>query len=160
LHPNLGLSSDQAKEYIVQNVQGVFIWVHLVRAEVLKYAGTGCRWKEIFDLLASLPTELEGFYSRILAELETREGRDIGDGRRVFQLVPFTFRPLRLQELGHALAISGEIDAEFPCSDESFEGELIDGIDRRIIHCTGNFLEIKNVNGIRLYGIISWKHFS
>jgi hypothetical protein len=153
LGPNLGLSPElirQAKEYIAQNAQGVFIWVYLVRMELLKYADNGCRGREIVSLLKSLPTELEGFYCRILSELGTRTDRDIKDGLRMLQFVIFTYRPLRLRELTHALAIPGGIDEEFPCSDESFEEELINDIDKRIIHCTGNFLDIKRVHGTPL----------
>jgi hypothetical protein len=153
LGPNLGLSPDlirQAKEYIAQNAQGVFIWVHLVKEELLRYSENGCRGREILSFLKSLPTELEGFYSRILSELETRTDRDIKDGLRMLQFVLFTYRPLRLQELTHALAIPGGINEEFPCSNESFEEELINDIDKRIIHCTGNFLDIKRVHGTPL----------
>jgi hypothetical protein len=162
LGPNLGLSADlirQAKEYIVRNAQGVFIWVHLVKEEVLKYAENGCRGKEVFGFLKSLPTELEGFYGRILAELETRTDRDISDGLRMLQLVLFTYRPLSPQELTHALAIPDEIDVEFLCSDESFEEGLISGIDKRIIHCAGNFLDIKRVYGTPPYYTVPWKYF-
>jgi hypothetical protein len=70
----------------------------------------------------------------------------------MLQFVLFTCRPLRLEELRQALAIPGGINAEFPCSDELFEDGLIHGIERRIIHCTGNFLEIKRVHGTPLYG--------
>jgi hypothetical protein len=162
LGPELGLSPElirQATEYVIQNAHGVFIWVYLVKEEVLKYAKTGCNEWEIFDFLKSLPTELEGFYNRILAELETREERDFRDGLRMLQFVLFTSRPLRLLELGHALAIPGKTDAEFPCSDKSFRERLTQGIDKRIVQCTGNFLDIKRVYGTPLYRIISSKHF-
>jgi energy-coupling factor transporter ATP-binding protein EcfA2 len=163
LGPNLGLSPNlihEAIEYIIQNAQGVFIWVHLVRGEVLEYSKTGCTGKELFNFLKSLPTELEGFYSRILAELETRNDRDIDVGFRMLQFVLFARRPLRLEELRHALAIPDKVDAEFSCSEKSFEEELIEGIDKRIIQCSGNFLDIKVVHGTPLYGIILSGHFS
>jgi hypothetical protein len=163
MSPVLGLSPDlicQATEYIIQNARGVFIWVHLVRVEVLKHAENGCTGKEIFDLLKSLPTELKGFYSRILAELETRTDRDANAGLRMLQFVLFAHRPLKIQELRHALAIPDKIEAEFPCSEESFKEGLIQGIGKRIIHCTGNFLEIKRVDGTPLNSIVSSGHFS
>jgi hypothetical protein len=138
----------QAKEYIVQNAQGVFVWVHLVREELLRYARKGCTTNQLFRFLKSLPTELEEFYERILAELEKGKDEEIKDGLRMFQFVLFAYRPLRLEELRQALAIPDSIDIEFPCSDESFEGNLIYGIDKRLISCGGNFLEIKGVHGI------------
>jgi hypothetical protein len=121
----------------------------LVKQEVLEYSRVGCTREEIFGSLESLPRELEGFYSRILDELETRKERDVMDGLRILRFVLFTHRPLRLEELRHALAIPHEIDAEFPCSDESFEERLIEGIGKRVIQCAGNFLDI-----IKAYGNI------
>jgi hypothetical protein len=131
-----------ATEYIVQHAQGVFVWVHLVREELLKYAERGVTKKEIFAFLESLPTELEGLYRRILGELEGREERDIKVGVRMFRLVLFAHRPLGLEELRQALAITDDL-GEFSPSDESFEDELILGFKQSIIHCGGNFLEIK-----------------
>jgi hypothetical protein len=160
LGPELELSPKllrQAKEYIIQNARGVFIWVFMVREQVLRYAESGCTGKEVLDLLRSLPTELEGFYNRILVELETRADRDIRVGIRMLQFVLFASRPLRLEELRHALASPPEIDAEFPCSDALFEDELIQGINKRIVHCTGNFLEIKRVHGTPLHVAVQRK---
>jgi hypothetical protein len=128
-----------ATEYIVEHAQGVFLWVHLVREELLKYAERGVTKKEIFAFLESLPTELEGFYKRILGELEGRAERDIKVGVRMFRLVLFAYRPLRLEELRQALAITDDLSIEFSPSDESFEDELILGFKQRVIHCGGNF---------------------
>ena len=61
--PELGLPpsiAHLAAEYIAENSQGVFIWVHLVREELLEYARGGCNKNQIFGFLRSLPTELEG----------------------------------------------------------------------------------------------------
>jgi hypothetical protein len=69
------------------------------------------------------------------------------DGLRMLQFVFFAYRPLRVEELRQALAIPDSLDAVFLCSDESFEGDLIIGIDKRIISCAGNFLEVKGVRG-------------
>jgi hypothetical protein len=73
----------------------------------------------------------------------------------MLQFVLFAHRPLRMQELRHALAIPDKTEAEFTCSEESFKEGLIQGIGKRIIHCTGNFLEIKRVDGTLLNSIDS-----
>ena len=141
--PELDLPPDIARpasEYITGNAQGVFVWVHLVREELLEYAGHGYTKNQIFDFLKSLPIELEGMYNHMLRRLEGGTKRNVGVGQRMLQLVLFTYRPLGLDELRHALAIR---DLAFPCSDESFTGELIHGIEKCIISCAGNFLEIK-----------------
>jgi hypothetical protein len=136
----------QATEYIVENAEGVFVWVHLLKEQLLKFAENGCTEKRIFNFLRSLPTKLEDFYRVILNELEKRdELEDIEDGIRMFRLILFTNRPLRLAELHHALAIPDDLDAEFSSSEESFEKDLIYGIEKRIVHCGGNFLEIRGL---------------
>ena len=137
----------RAKKYIVKNAEGVFVWVHLVRKELLRYASSGYTEDQIFSSLEGLPTELEGFYRRTLSELEGGKKEEIKDGLRMLQFVMFAYRPLRLEELRQALAISESDDASFSCSSESFERNLIHGIDKRLISCAGNFLEIKNVGG-------------
>ena len=62
----------------------------------------------------------------------------------MLQFALFTYRLLGLDELGQALAMRDNLDSEFSCSDESFEGYVIWGIEKRIISCAGNFLEVKS----------------
>ena len=136
----------QAKEYIVQQAQGVFVWVYLVREELCRYA-EGCSQNEIFSFLESLPTELEGFYNRILMQLEKGIDRDIEVGRRMLRFVLFTHRPLELEELRQALAVGDSLDAANLVSDASLERNLIIDVGNRLVSCTGNFLQIKGVHG-------------
>jgi hypothetical protein len=155
LGPELDLPPDiihLAMEYIVRNAQGVFIWVHLLRKQMIKYARSGCTKNQIFHFLKSLPTELEGFYKRILIQLEKGEAHDIDVGRRMLEFVLFAYRPLRLEELRHALAIGDSLDVTFSCSNNAFEGDLIYGIEKRIISCAGNFLELKGDRGTSFPG--------
>ncbi|KAK1237949.1 hypothetical protein MKX08_002528 [Trichoderma sp. CBMAI-0020] len=139
----------QATEYIVENAQGVFLWVQLVKKELLVYDEAGrCAEKDIFEFLKSLPTELEEMYQRMLSKMG-RNRADIRDGIRMFQLVLFAFRPLAANELLHALAIPGELDAEFEISNENFQNNIPP--ERRITHCGGNFLEIRRGFGSTTY---------
>lgn len=131
----------QATEYIVENAQGVFLWVQLVKREMLAYDEAGrCAEKDIFEFLKSLPTELEELYQSMLSKMG-RNRADIRDGIRMFQLVLFARRPLSAKELLHALAIPGERGAEFTISNDSFRNSIPP--ERRITHCGGNFLEIR-----------------
>ncbi|KAF8252015.1 hypothetical protein K440DRAFT_493050, partial [Wilcoxina mikolae CBS 423.85] len=144
--PRLKLSPDwynKTKDDIIQNAQGAFVWVHFVEKELLKYVRTSCNNDDIQNFLQSLPTDLDGFYKRMLGKLENNELRDIKLGIRIFRLVLFAKPPLKVQEIHHALAIPDTINTEYSPSDESFKNALIHNIDRRIIHCGGNFLEIK-----------------
>ena len=132
-----------ATKFIIENAQGVFVWVHLVGEELLRYAREGYTKKQIFDYLKSLPTELEGLYEHILVRLEGGGKRNVELGQKMLQLVIFAYRPLGLEELKQALAIQRNLDSEISYTDESLEEELIFGIEKRIISCAGNFLEIK-----------------
>jgi Cdc6-like AAA superfamily ATPase len=136
----------RATSYIVENAQGVFLWVHLVMEELLTYARTGCSATQIFEVLKSRPTELEGFYRHILEKLENGQKRDIRDGLHIFQFVLFACRPLTVAELRHALATRA-LDVE-TLSNQSFQDSLINNIEMRVIHCGGNFLEIRYSKGI------------
>jgi len=145
------------KDYIMRNAQGVFVWVRLVQMELLKYHENGYRNQDIYAFLRSLPTELDDFYERMLRELEEKcEQRDVKDGVRMFQLVLFSYRPLRIAEIKQALAVPDDIDAEYSPSDESFEDELIDDIIKRIIHCGGNFLDIRGCDSSEYFITIGW----
>ncbi|KAF8242085.1 hypothetical protein K440DRAFT_566563, partial [Wilcoxina mikolae CBS 423.85] len=149
LGPELQLPSDilhQALDFIVKHAQGVFVWVHLVKQELLVYARHGVTKKQIFDFLRGIPTELEEFYTRILNGLANRSKRDLKDGQKMFRLVLFAYRPLALSEFHQALAIPDDDLAEFSPSDQAFEDELLLGINQRIIHCGRNFLEVKGVS--------------
>ena len=141
LRPGIAQS---ATAYITENAQGVFVWVQLVRDELHKYAREGYTNKQIFAFLKSLPKELGGVYESILERLERGEAQNIEVGQRMLQFVLFAYRPLGLDELRQGLAIQGiEGDSESTCCDESFEEDLIHGIEKRIISCADNFLEVK-----------------
>jgi hypothetical protein len=132
----------EAKDYITENAQGVFVWVNLVKTELLDYAETGYTDAEILDALRELPPELEDFYKKMFDRLEKGQRRDIAIGIRLFRFVLFTLRPFTVEELRDALAM---LDNQNPLYEE-FQRNKIHEIDRRIEHCGGNFLEIKGAS--------------
>jgi hypothetical protein len=134
-------------QYIVSNAEGVIVWVQLVRRQLLTYAEQGLTPNDILDILKSLPNELAAFYNLMLTRLEKSETHHINNGLKMFRLVLFAFRPLRLAEFHHALAIADDFDAEFSPSDESFEDELSLDIKKHIIHFGGGFLEVQGGSG-------------
>ncbi|KAF8534859.1 hypothetical protein BDD12DRAFT_385029 [Trichophaea hybrida] len=129
---------DEAAHYVTANAQGVFVWVGLVKIELVGLIETGCTNAEILACLKCLPTELEDFYAFMFDRLESGKDRDIKDGIRLFRLVLIACRPLTVVELRHALAILDRSQ-----SYEEFQNNIISAIERRIVHCGGNFLEIK-----------------
>ncbi|KAF8248519.1 hypothetical protein K440DRAFT_679792, partial [Wilcoxina mikolae CBS 423.85] len=150
LGPELSLPMDMCREiteYLLVHCQGVFLWVRLIRDQLIEYVEQGWSKNEIFQFLQSLPTELEEMYSLILKKLESSDGRGLM-GKRMFELVLFARRPLRVLELQHALAVSDIPTISWsPPSENSFRDNLIVGIEKRIVHCGGNLLECKGHEG-------------
>jgi ankyrin repeat domain-containing protein 50 len=140
---NLSCFLTQATEYIVENAQGVFLWVRLVGEELLAREEQGYAEEDIFQFLKSLPTELGEFYTRMFEKMKGKE-LNLQDGVKMFRFVLFGRRPLTVDELLHSLGIPDNIDIEFTPSDDSFQRRIPS--ERRIIHCGGNFLEIRPHN--------------
>ncbi|KAF8539339.1 hypothetical protein BDD12DRAFT_737511, partial [Trichophaea hybrida] len=134
----------EAADHIIGNADGVFVWVALVKTELLRLIQTGCTDAEIIDCLKVLPADLEEFYRLMFSRLERGHPRDIQVGKRLFRFVLFARRPFTVVELRHALAILDYYNA----SNEDFQKNIIRTIERRIEHCGGNFVEIKgNTDG-------------
>ena len=129
----------ETRSYIAENAEGVFLWVALIKSELLRFAETGCRDSEILELLKALPLELEALYERMFSRLENGLPRDVQDGIVLFRFIFFALRPLTVEELRDALAMP---DDRNPCY-EHFQQDKIGEIGRRIEHCGGGFLEIK-----------------
>ncbi|KAF5661331.1 kinesin [Fusarium denticulatum] len=136
---------DRARDYIVENANGVFLWVKLVGEELLAYDEQGCAEEDIFEFLKSLPTELDELYQRMLDKMTARTEKENRDGVKMFRFVLFAGRPLSVCELLHALGIPENPETEFFASEELFQRRIPQ--ERRIVHCGGNFLEIKQHNG-------------
>lgn len=149
LGPKLGFSDDilqNATEYIVDHSQGVFLWVRLVKEELLRYSETGCFKAQIFGFLESLPTELEGLYNRMLKQLDSGTERDIAHGIKMFRFILFGRQSPTVAELQHALAVPDGPFADV--TENSFQDRMIMGIEKRVIHCGRNFLEIQGRDGM------------
>ncbi|KAH8696888.1 hypothetical protein GQ44DRAFT_633885, partial [Phaeosphaeriaceae sp. PMI808] len=130
----------RATKYIVENAQGVFLWVKLVGEELETYAAEGYSENQIFESLQGLPTELEDFYKLMFEKMNWGKQYPT-DAVKVFRFVLFGRRPLTVDELLHALGIPDNPDAQFTPSDGFFERRIPP--EQRIIKCGGNFLEIK-----------------
>jgi len=140
---------EKARRYVVDNANGVFLWVRLVGEELLAYDDLGYAEEDVFELLKSLPTELDDHYVRMLHKMMGNREKDLRDGVKMFRFVFFACRSLTVCELLHALGIPDTAEIEFLASDESFQKRI--PLERRIPHCSGNFLEIKRHSGIRTF---------
>ncbi|KAL2786305.1 hypothetical protein BJX66DRAFT_36872 [Aspergillus keveii] len=133
----------EATEYIVEAGAGVFLWVHLIRSELQLCVERGFRKRDVFKKLFDLPTKLEAFYLHMLNNLNHGSRQDTEDGRTMFQLALFAERSLTVTEIQHLLAMKAILENGLDVTEDSFEDELIQSMETRIIHCGGNFLEIK-----------------
>ncbi|KAL7915295.1 putative kinesin [Trichoderma velutinum] len=133
----------QAVEYIVSNAQGVFLWVKLVGAELIKAHEDGLSQEDILALLKELPTELKDVYERMLDKMKGNSSC-LSHGLRMFRFVLLAKRPLTVDELLHSLGIPDNLEADwtFDLSDEALQ-KRIPSSERIILSCGGNFLEIK-----------------
>ncbi|KAF4458275.1 purine and uridine phosphorylase [Fusarium albosuccineum] len=136
---------EQARTYMVENANGVFLWVKLVGQELLAYDEQGWAQEDVFDFLKSLPTELDKFYQLMLEKMSGRTQKENSDGIKMFRFVLFACRPLAVWELLHALGIPDDRETTFNVSDELFHRRVPQ--ERRIAHCSGNFLEVKQRDG-------------
>ncbi|KAF8536605.1 hypothetical protein BDD12DRAFT_747910 [Trichophaea hybrida] len=149
LNSDLRLSGNilrDATDYITKNAQGVFVWVSLVKYEMLNHVERGLPDAEILKCLKGLPKKLEDFYNFMFDRLERGHPLDIQDGIKLFRFILFALRPLTVVELREALALPDDNNTSY----EDFQQNKTRAIVRRIEHCGGNFLEIKADGTVQL----------
>jgi hypothetical protein len=148
--PNLNLPGpllSEAADYINTNAEGVFLWVYVVKAELLRRRATGHNDKQIMHCLKCLPIEMVQFYELMLNRLEMDATQsDILDGLMIFRFVLFAIRPLTVAELQHILAVSSDLDILFELPLPEIDKYQINEFETRIMHCGGGFLEIKGTH--------------
>ncbi|KAF8242129.1 hypothetical protein K440DRAFT_674379 [Wilcoxina mikolae CBS 423.85] len=143
----------QVKDYIAKNANGVFLWVSLVRDELLRFVRKGAAPDKVLNFLKSLPSELESYYEYMLKRLDGDEydEDDTRDGTRIFQFCLFSHRAVQLHELRDALGIPGELQ-ELPPDLSSWKYKRPSDVKKRLLHCAGNFVEIRNTSVSRFDG--------
>ncbi|KAL3487304.1 ankyrin repeat-containing domain protein [Aspergillus germanicus] len=147
---NLTVLLDKAVTYIIDNAHGVFIWVQLVGNELVACAEEGSSEEEIFEFLESLPLELDAFYTLMLNKMMER--RKLEQTLEIFQFVLFARRPLTVSELLHALANPKDTNMTFEPSLERLRRRI--PTEQRLVHSGGNFLEIRQHQGIGTIQVI------
>ena len=141
----------EVQDYIVQNADGVFLWVRVVGDELEKRCRKGSPSKKMLIFLKSLPKELEGYYEYILQGLDGSDEDDRRDSTRILQFCLFSHRAIEHLELSDALAIPGEIFPTWPDL-SSWEGDRPKDIRLRLTNCAGGFVETKSISGLRTSG--------
>ena len=138
---------------ISKRAEGVFVWVYFLGKQLRKFNKTGATMREILGEIERLPANLENIYQRILDEICSRpteewDARDVAFAKRLFSIVLFSKRPLRVDELRHILAAEVHMRSN---NDHTFlDGANMFGrtaIKKRIIHCGKNLIEFGGYEG-------------
>jgi nucleoside-triphosphatase THEP1 len=148
LTPELGLTNKirmEATEYITTQARGVFIWVSLIRKELLDYIEANEDRNQIISFLKEVPVELEDYYRFTLRRVQ--QPKEISNTRTIFRLVLFARRPLTVVELYHAFEFSKDSIVTLP-SDEKFQENTLEIVEKRILHYGHNLLETRGLGGI------------
>ena len=147
IYKDLGFKEHEflsAKEYIVKNSQGVFLWANFVVQELADKAKRGVAKREIRQVLKSLPLELSGIYERIIKELlDENDDQEIKKSERIFQLVLFAARPLNVAEFSQAMAVTipTKTDTRIFSEENLDENLFLPTVKRPIISRGGNLVE-------------------
>jgi ankyrin repeat domain-containing protein 50 len=142
----------EAMDYILDHAQGVFLWVKLVGEELLASQESGSSQGEVFELLRSLPTELEDYYKHMFIKIR-KQKKQTRDTVRMFSFVLYCQRPLTICEVLHALSVVESTGQKFVPTNDYIEKHLPS--ERRIWFCGGNFLEITDQNGERISKLVN-----
>ncbi|KAF8466383.1 hypothetical protein BDZ91DRAFT_725301 [Kalaharituber pfeilii] len=87
---------------ICHKAAGMFLWVRLIVYEVLEQTTL----EGLQEVVGNLPAGLDAAYQRILDKINRKQNSPLGQhARRILQWVLCSKRPLRKQEIEHALAI-------------------------------------------------------
>jgi len=94
--------------------------------------------------VSSEASRLSWNYKRIFQHLVLGTEGNITVGIKMFQWILHSRRGLTITELQHAFAIPDDPNVEFIPTITSFESRQIWDMQKRVIHCGRNFLEIRD----------------
>ncbi|XXH00175.1 hypothetical protein Hte_006517 [Hypoxylon texense] len=128
------LDIDQTVELITTKANGIFLWAKLL-LDYLKLSSLTIQDREdIINDLYRLP-DLDSLYQVILANLENRfPGASLNSVSRLFQLVAYARRPLKLAELHHAISL--------PFDRQQTRRDLIPNIRDSLGPLSGSLIEL------------------
>ena len=136
-------------KYLVQNAEGVILWVVLIIKELTVQVANGCcTIRELNKKLESLPTNLQNVYRDIVGRLsQTHSPEALVEARLMLVLVAFCKRPLTVGEFRDAVAIPHDASLEFETSRRFDERRIYirrknwAPVRRRIVEMCGCLLE-------------------
>ncbi len=137
------------REYLIQNAEGVILWVVLIIKELTHQVAKGSYTiRELKKKLESLPTNLKNLYRDIVGKLSQTHSREaLVEARLMLVLVAFCKRPLTVGEFRDAVAVPHDASLE-PETSRWFDERRIyvrrknwAPVRRRIVEMCGCLLE-------------------
>jgi ankyrin repeat protein len=133
------------QEEVSERASGVFLWVVLVVASLVKEKDEGRTVREMRQTLQAVPEELHQIFT---GYFETVSARDRLKTLKLMELVLFAQRPLTIMELNCALAFSAELPHKshrsWQHSDDYADSER--QIERRFRTLSKGLLEFKDLS--------------
>ncbi|KAI4867277.1 hypothetical protein F4820DRAFT_468079 [Hypoxylon rubiginosum] len=129
------LDVNQTVDMVTEKANGIFLWAKLL-LDYLKLSSLTVQDREdIINDLYRLP-DLDSLYRVILANLESRfPGASLNSVSRLFQLVAYARRPLKLAELHHAMSL--------PFDRQQTRRDLIPNIKESLGPLSGSLIELR-----------------
>ncbi|KAI5807954.1 hypothetical protein DFH27DRAFT_289143 [Peziza echinospora] len=124
---NPQLQKDIAKA-IVEKSQGMFLIAEF-HLRILRAANTP---KEALNALANLPGDIDGIYQKIIERLGTGPTFDLA--KLVLLWVTFAFKPLKVKQIQHAIAVQLQSEGE---SNFSLEEDSLIRVGKMVSACGG-----------------------
>jgi ankyrin repeat protein len=146
---NQGLASDTARileHEIVGGAQGVFQWVVLVIPKVLSLHRKGKGLGTIRSHIQATPRELYDLYQSLL---KFSEEEDRLESLRLLEWICFATRPLTLQELQHAMAVSAS-ESFWAYQESNYFAATEEQFGRRVIDLSKGLAEINQAGQNRI----------
>jgi len=117
--------------FLIENAQGVILWVTLVIASLKTYIESGVyTFPQLREKLTSLPTDLDALYRRISQDLLSRlDNVGRAKSRKALMWVSGanSLYPLKLIELREALAIPEDVDVALQAREDPISGNVVGG---------------------------------
>ena len=140
-----------AANYIISRARGVFLWVSLVVNDIKRLTYDGGSKSEVKAKVEELPDTLVPYYQRI-PSLLARHGPTITDeGIKMLHWIVYSERPLTVDELRDAVAISSTKSALTPyifSGSNLYDRRLnrLEHVPKRLMRNCGGLVEIKRPN--------------
>ncbi|KAI1388442.1 uncharacterized protein F4822DRAFT_246736 [Hypoxylon trugodes] len=147
-------------DYIIENSQGVFLWVSLVLRDLERlFRKGGYTIASLENRVRKLPKDLggpHGFYRAIVDSLISRQGLDEGSdeddieedqrlAKRILAWVTFPKRPISMRELEHVLATPLQI-GDVDLSTYDLERNRPLELERGLIAYCGGLVEVRDTS--------------